>query len=95
MYQSGNIPEKKLEDKAWVANTLKSMASQNTPIKIDLADTGISQKDWLLTTRSLLGGYHYNLDTWVREFEPVLESREDAERGPEWLKKVLPIIFWS
>ncbi|MCY2996237.1 MAG: tetratricopeptide repeat protein [Planctomycetota bacterium] len=57
---------------------------------IDLADTGISQKDWLLTTRSLLGGYHYSLDTWVREFEPVLESREDAERGPEWLKKVLP-----
>jgi tetratricopeptide (TPR) repeat protein len=57
---------------------------------IDLADTGISQKDWLLTTRALLGGYHYSLETWVREFEPVLEARADAKRGPEWLKKVLP-----
>lgn len=57
---------------------------------IDLADTGLSQKDWLLTTRALLGGYHYSLETWVREFEPVLEARQDAERGPEWLKKVLP-----
>lgn len=57
---------------------------------IDLADTGLSQKDWLLTGRALLGGYHYSLETWVREFEPVLEARQDAERGPEWLKKVLP-----
>ncbi len=57
---------------------------------IDHADTGISQKDWLLTTRALLGGYHYSVETWVREFEPVLEARLDAERGPEWLKKVLP-----
>lgn len=57
---------------------------------IDLADTGLSQKDWLLTTRALLGGYHYSLETWVREFEPVLEARQSAERGPEWLKKVLP-----
>jgi tetratricopeptide (TPR) repeat protein len=57
---------------------------------IDLADTGLSQKDWLLTTRALLGGYNYSLETWVREFEPVLEARQDAERGPEWLKKVLP-----
>lgn len=57
---------------------------------IDLADTGIAQKEWLLTTRALLGGYHYSLETWVREFEPVLEARQDAERGPEWLKKVLP-----
>ena len=56
---------------------------------IDLADTGISQKDWLLTTRALLGGYHYGLETWGREFEPVLEARPDAERGPEWLKKAL------
>jgi len=57
---------------------------------IDLADTGMSQKDWLLTTRALLGGYHYSLETWVREFEPVLEARADAKHGPEWLKKVLP-----
>ena len=57
---------------------------------IDLPDTGLSQKDWLLTTRALLGGYHYSLETWGREFEPVLEARQDAERGPEWLKKVLP-----
>lgn len=57
---------------------------------IDLADTGFSQKDWLLTTRALLGGYHYSMKTWVREFEPVLDARQDAERGPEWLKKVLP-----
>lgn len=57
---------------------------------IDLADTGLSQKDWLLTTRALLGGYHCSLETWVREFEPVLEARQNAERGPEWLKRVLP-----
>lgn len=62
---------------------------------IDLADTGLSQKDWLLTTRALLGGYHYSLETWVREFEPVLEARQDAERGPEWLKKVLPQLRTS
>jgi tetratricopeptide (TPR) repeat protein len=57
---------------------------------IDLADIGISQKDWLLTTRAMLGGYHYSLETWLHEFEPVLESRLDAKNGPEWLKKVLP-----
>lgn len=57
---------------------------------IDLADTGVPQKDWLLTTRAMLGGYHYSLETWVREFEPVLESRLDSKNGPEWLKKVLP-----
>ncbi|MGO8676040.1 MAG: tetratricopeptide repeat protein [Limisphaerales bacterium] len=57
---------------------------------IDLADTGISQQDWLLTTRAQLGGYHFSLETWAREFDPVLAARPDAERGPEWLKKVLP-----
>lgn len=57
---------------------------------IDLADTGISQKDWLLTTRALLGGYHYSLGTWLREFEPVLKARQEAQNGPKWLKKVLP-----
>ncbi len=53
VYQSGNIPENKLQDKAWVANTLKTMASQNTPIKIDLSDTGVHyifyQDSFLLT----------------------------------------------
>lgn len=58
---------------------------------VDLADLpGISQKEWLLTTRSLLSGYHYSEETWVREFQPVLESKDDAKRGPEWLVKVLP-----
>lgn len=58
---------------------------------IDLAETGLSQKDWLLTTRALLGGYHYSLETWVREFEPVLEARQDAEHGPVWLKEIVPL----
>ncbi len=59
---------------------------------IDLADLpGISQKDWLLTTRALLGGYHYGLETWVGEFGSVLEARHDAARGPEWLRKILPL----
>ena len=53
VYQSGNIPEQKLHDKAWVANTLHSMASQNTPIRVDLADTGVHyifyQDSFLLT----------------------------------------------
>jgi signal transduction histidine kinase len=49
----GNIPENKMQDKLWVQQTLESMASQNTPIKIDLADTGIHyiyyQDSFLLT----------------------------------------------
>jgi len=49
----GNIPDKKMQDKLWVQQTLESMASQNTPIKIDLADTGIHyiyyQDSFLLT----------------------------------------------
>ena len=58
---------------------------------IDLADLqGMAKEDWLLTTRALLGGYNYSLETWVREFTPVLEARQNAERGREWLKKVLP-----
>ncbi len=40
-FAHGNIPADKMKDKVWVQQTLKSMASQNTPIKIDLADTGI------------------------------------------------------
>ena len=57
---------------------------------IDIADTHISKKDWLLTTRAILGGYYYNLETWVREFEPVLDARQGAERGQKWLKEILP-----
>jgi len=53
VYQAGNIPEKKLQDKVWVEQTLHSMASQNTPIKVDLADTGVHyifyQDSFLLT----------------------------------------------
>ena len=41
VYQSGNIPQERLRNKAWVTTTLRSMASQNTPIRIDLADTGV------------------------------------------------------
>jgi tetratricopeptide (TPR) repeat protein len=58
---------------------------------IDLADTGLSQKDWLLTTRALLGGYHYSVETWAREFDPVLKARQAAQNGPKWLKKILPV----
>jgi tetratricopeptide (TPR) repeat protein len=59
---------------------------------IDLADApGIAKDDWILTTGALLGGYHYSLETWVREFEPVLEARQDAQNGPKWLKKILPL----
>lgn len=57
---------------------------------IDLADTGISQKEWLLTARALLGGYRYSPETWAREFEPVLRTRQRTEQGPEWLKKLHP-----
>ncbi|MCP5517831.1 MAG: hypothetical protein H7A45_11320 [Verrucomicrobiales bacterium] len=57
---------------------------------IDLADTGIAQKEWLLTARALLGGYHCSLETWAREFEPVISARRDAKHGPGWLRKVLP-----
>ena len=53
VYQSGNIPENKIQDKIWVARTLRFMASQNAPIRIDLADTGIHyiyyQDSFLLT----------------------------------------------
>lgn len=59
---------------------------------IDLADLqGMAKEDWLLTTRALLGGYHYSLETWVREFESVLEARQQAQNGPKWLRKVLPL----
>jgi len=53
VYQSGNIQGKDIRDKAWVAKTLRSMASQNTPIRVDLADTGVHyifyQDSYLLT----------------------------------------------
>ncbi len=53
VYQAGNIPEARLKDEVWIANTLKEMASENTPIRIDLADTGVHyiyyQDSFLLT----------------------------------------------
>lgn len=58
---------------------------------IDLADmSGMGKDNWFLTTRALLGGYHYSLETWVREFEPVLEDRQLSRNGPNWLSKILP-----
>jgi len=49
----GNIPADKMQDKAWVRKTIDNMGSQNTPIKIDLAGTGIHyiyyQDSFLLT----------------------------------------------
>jgi len=53
VYQAGNIPDENLKDRSWVAGTLSTMASQNTPIKVDLADTGVHfifyQDSFLLT----------------------------------------------
>ncbi|MDP1621774.1 MAG: HAMP domain-containing sensor histidine kinase [Bacteroidales bacterium] len=53
VYQSGNIPPDKLLDKVWVENTLRSMASQNRPISVELANTGehliFYQDSFLLT----------------------------------------------
>ena len=37
----GNIPEKKMKDPRFVEQTLNSMASGNTPIKVNLANTGV------------------------------------------------------
>ncbi|MEI6456239.1 MAG: HAMP domain-containing sensor histidine kinase [bacterium] len=39
--ESGNIPKKKMEDPAFVTETIESMAAQNTPIQINLADLGV------------------------------------------------------
>jgi len=53
IFDYGNIPDQKIKDPVWVARTLRSMAAQNTPIKVDLADTGIHyiyyQDSFLLT----------------------------------------------
>ena len=53
VYQYGNIPANKIQDKVWITKTLNSMASQNTPIRVDLADTGVHyifyQDSFLLT----------------------------------------------
>lgn len=58
---------------------------------IDLADVrGMTKKNWLLTTRAIMGGYHCSSDTWVREFEPILAARKQAQNGPEWLQEILP-----
>lgn len=52
-FAHGNIPEAKMRDSAWVKSALERMASQNTPIRIDLADTGVHyifyQDSFLLT----------------------------------------------
>jgi len=49
----GNIPEKKMKDSIFVAATIHTMSSQNKPIKINLAETGIRyifyQDSFLLT----------------------------------------------
>jgi two-component sensor histidine kinase len=37
----GNIPEKKMNNHAFVVKTLHSMASQNNPIRVNLANTGV------------------------------------------------------
>ncbi|MEI6883997.1 MAG: HAMP domain-containing sensor histidine kinase [Bacteroidota bacterium] len=37
----GNIPKKKMENPRFVEETLKSMASENTPIRVNLANTGV------------------------------------------------------
>jgi len=38
---SGNIPNNKMNDPAFVKATIESMASHNTPIQVNLAETGI------------------------------------------------------
>ena len=37
----GNIPKKKMDDPRFVEKTLKSMASHNMPIRVNLANTGV------------------------------------------------------
>jgi Flp pilus assembly protein TadD len=59
---------------------------------IDLADANISKKEWLLTTRALLGGYRCSPKNWVREFDPVLAARAEAQNGPKWLKQIFPEV---
>lgn len=54
IYQAGNIAEGHLQDTVWLQETLASMASQNTPIRIDVATTGthfIYYQDSVLLTR--------------------------------------------
>lgn len=58
---------------------------------IDLADTPYGRKNWLLTARSLMGGYHCRPDTWTREFEPILDARPNAQNGPDWLRLIIPL----
>ncbi|MCX6246395.1 MAG: HAMP domain-containing sensor histidine kinase [Bacteroidetes bacterium] len=38
---SGNIPAKKMEDPAFVRETIESMAAHNKPIRVNLAETGV------------------------------------------------------
>lgn len=57
---------------------------------LDLADASMPRDDWELTTRSLLASYHVSEETWLREFAPVLEARQEAKNGSKWLKRILP-----
>jgi len=58
---------------------------------LDHADAyGTSEKKWRLTTMSLLGGYRYDEETWIREFTEALNARPKAKNAPIWLKKILP-----
>ncbi|MBL7138610.1 MAG: HAMP domain-containing histidine kinase [Bacteroidales bacterium] len=50
----GNLPENRMTDPAFVARTLEAMKSQNQPIEVNLADTGIRYifyKDSFLLTQ--------------------------------------------
>jgi signal transduction histidine kinase len=38
---SGNIPDSKMDDPAFVKATIESMAAHNTPIRVNLAETGV------------------------------------------------------
>ena len=52
---------------------------------IDHADAfGVSQKNWLLTTRALLGGYRYSQETWIREFSVALKATENSRIHVSW-----------
>lgn len=59
---------------------------------VNLADASMPREDWELTTRALLASYHWSEATWVREFNPVLEARPNAQNGPKWLKRILPSL---
>lgn len=58
---------------------------------VDLADVpGSKHDEWDLTARALMASYHFSEPTWLREFEPVLAARSEANNGPKWLRRILP-----